>query len=156
MELDEESKLYCCLNTHLGIYKMNRLPYGVSSAPAIFQREMDRLLRDIPGVKCLLDDVLITGTNKEEALYRLHQVLSRIKNAGLKLKKSKCKFMQKSVKYLGYVLTTEGIKPDEEKIKPIINAVKPVNIHELRSFLGAVTFYARFINNLSKIASPLN
>ena len=61
MMLCEESKKMCILNTHKGLFKMQRLPYGISSAPAIFQREMDRLLKDIPGVKCLLDDILITG-----------------------------------------------------------------------------------------------
>ena len=58
MKLDEESKKLCVLNTQKGLYKMNRLPYGIAPAPAMFQREMDHLLKDIPGVKCLLDDIL--------------------------------------------------------------------------------------------------
>ena len=109
MELDEESKKLCVINTHKGLYRMNRLPYGISAAPAIFQREMDHILRKIPGVKCLLDDILIAGRTKTEAISRLNQVLTKIRKSGLKLKRQKCQLLQNEVKYLGYIISKDGI-----------------------------------------------
>ena len=102
------------------------------------------------GVKCLLDDLIIAGRTKEEALSRLQKVLRIIKTTGLGLKKEKCKFMQREVNYLGIKFGKDGIKTNKEKVMPIIDADKPENVKDLRSFLGAVTFYSKFIKNLSK------
>ena len=156
LPLDKESQDLCVLNTHRGLYRMKRLPYGVASAPAIFQREMDHLFQGMEGVKCLLDDLIIAGRTKEEALSRLQKVLRIIKTTGLRLKKEKCKFMQTEVNYLGIKFGKEGIKTSKEKVKPIIDADRPENVKDLRSFLGAVTFYSKFIKNLSKMLNPLN
>ena len=156
MKLDGESQKLCALNTPFGMYRMLRLPYGVTSSPMLFQREMDRLLKKVPGVKCLLDDVLITGRTEEEALRRLEEVMQIMKSQGLRLKKDKCQFMTKEVRYLGLRLGANGIKPDPQRVKPVLDAEPPKNVKEMREFLGAVTFYSRFIKNLSKMARPLN
>ena len=84
--LSEESKAYCVINTHRGLYRYNRLTFGVSSAPGIFQRVIESLLRGIPGVVVYYDDILVTGKTAEEHLQALDQVLSRLENAGLRLK----------------------------------------------------------------------
>ena len=81
--------------------------------------------------------------------------MSVIETAGLKLKKEKCKFMKREVKYLGFFLSNRGLRPNPEKIRPIVEAQKPSQPEELRTFLGAVTFYARFLKNLSRLTSPL-
>ena len=91
MELTNESKELCAINTHIGLFKMNRLPYGISAAPSIFQREMDHVLSGIDGVKCLLDDILVTGRSMEEHLTRLDIVMSRLRDAELKLGKETTK-----------------------------------------------------------------
>ena len=104
---------------------MKRLPYGVASAPAIFLREMDHLFQGMEGVKCLLDDLIIAGRTKEEALSRLQKVLGIIKTTGLRLKKEKCKFMQREVNYLEIKFGKEGVKTNKEKVKPIIDADRP-------------------------------
>ena len=156
MQLSDASKNYCYINTHKGLYRMLRLPYGVASAPSIFQREMDHLLKNVPGVKCLLDDVLITANSEREGLDRLDKVLSIFESNGLKVKNEKCKFMVKEVEYLGVILGASGIKPDPKKLQPIIDAPPPNNVKDLRSFLGAVTFYSKFLKNLSNVSSCLN
>ena len=95
--LDEESKKYMVINTHKGLYRYNRLPFGVSSASSIFQRTMEGILRGIPNVCVYIDDILITGLSEQEHLKTLDDVLTRLAEAGLRLKKAKCSFMQPSV-----------------------------------------------------------
>ena len=135
---------------------MLRMPYGIKNAPSIFQKAMDNLLKGIPGVKCLLDDVLIVGKTQDEALVRIKSVLKIIAGAGLRLKQKKCKFMQSEVKYLGYILGKDGIKTNPDKVAPVLNASRPTNPKDVKCFLGAITYYCRFVKNLSKIAYPLN
>ncbi len=90
MLVDAESAKYLTINTHLGLYQYNRLPFGVASAPAIFQRAMDQILQGIPGVICYIDDILVVGATCEEHLKRLEEVLKRLKSYGLKVKRNKC------------------------------------------------------------------
>lgn len=154
IELDD-SKRYTVVNTHLGLFQYNRLVYGLSSSVGIFQRIMTTLLGNIPNVQIFLDDVIIGGRSKEEHLHALETVFQRLLKKGLKLKKSKCVFLAKEVTYLGYVVSREGIKPDMTKVNAIIKMRQPQNISELRSFLGTVNFFGRFIKNLSSMLSPL-
>jgi hypothetical protein len=154
IELDE-SKRYTVVNTHRGLFQYNRLVYGLSSSVGIFQRIMINLLGNIPNVQIFLDDVIIGGKNKSEHLQALQAVFQRLVDNGLKLKKSKCVFLAKEVTYLGYVVSREGIKPDTSKINAIMNMAQPRNVSELRSFLGTVNFFGRFIKSLSIVLSPL-
>ena len=95
LELDETTqKLYSVVNTQKGLYKFKRLPFGVSSAPAMFQKVMDTVLRRIPRVICYIDDILVTGTTREEHLSNLEQVLCRLQKHGSRLNKPKCKYLQ--------------------------------------------------------------
>ncbi|PIK36370.1 hypothetical protein BSL78_26804 [Apostichopus japonicus] len=101
LKLDEDSKQYVVINTHKGLFQYNRLPFGISSAPGIFQRAIEGILQGIPNVVVYLDDILITGATEEEHLMILDEVLSKLENAGLRLRKEKCSFMTPSVQYLG-------------------------------------------------------
>ena len=85
MPLDEAARKYVTINTQKGLFQYTRLPFGVSSAPAIFQRIMDNLLQGIPQVCVYLDDILVTGKSTEEHLKNLEEVLSRLRNAGKKV-----------------------------------------------------------------------
>ncbi|XP_061711331.1 uncharacterized protein K02A2.6-like isoform X1 [Cydia pomonella] len=154
VELDD-SKRYTVINTHRGLFQYNRLVYGLSSSVGIFQRIMMNLLGNIPNVQIFLDDVIIGGKTQSEHLQALEAVFQRLLNNGLKLRKNKCVFLAKEVTYLGYVVSREGIKPDTTKIKAILQMPQPRNVSELRSFLGTVNFFGRFIKNLSLILSPL-
>ena len=100
--LDEMSAKLTTINTHQVLYEYTRLPFGVASAPAIFQRIMDTILQGIPSVICYLDDILITGRNRAEHLRNLEEVLRRLQKHGVRLRKEKCRFLQESVEYLGH------------------------------------------------------
>ena len=155
LELEEDSKQYTTINTHQGLYKFNRLPYGISSAPGIYQRTMENLLRGISNVYVRIDDILIAGSSKEDHHQKLKEVLSRLKTAGAKLKLKKCVFMATELEYLGLKINREGIQPVDEKIKAIQEMPKPQNVKQLQSYLGMVNYYSKFLPNLSTILAPL-
>ena len=155
LALDEESKELTVINTHKGLFRYTRLPFGVSSAPGIFQRNMETLLLGIPSVVVYIDDILITGHTNQEHLDHLHEVLQRLEKGGMKLKKSKCVFMMKSVVYLGHKIESCGISPVEEKVKAVHQAPDPTNVTELKSYLGLLTYYNRFLPTLAATLAPL-
>lgn len=95
--LDEESKHYVTINTHLGTFRYTRLPFGVSSSPAIFQKMMDSRTRGLTGVSRILDDFIVTGANDEEHLRNLEGTLNYLSSIGVKLSKEKCSFMKPSI-----------------------------------------------------------
>ena len=134
--LDEESKQYVVINTHKGLYRYNRLPFGIHSAPAIFQQTIENILRGIPHVSVYIDDILVTGATEAEHLQILEKVLTLLCEAGVRLRRDKCAFMLKQVDYLGHSISAEGLKPSEEKIRAISQAPAPTNLAQLHSFLG--------------------
>ena len=156
MLLTEQSAKFTTINTHLGLFEYTRLPFGIASAPAIFQRAMDEILSGIPGVICYIDDILITGSSDAEHFERLEEVLKRLQQHELRLKKDKCRFMQPSVEYLGHLIDAAGIRPLPSKLEAIINAPAPVNVQQLRAFLGLLNYYSKFVANLSTVLNPLN
>ena len=156
MLLDEESSKYVTINTHKGLYEYTLLPFGVASAPAVFQRAMDSILQGIPQVICYLDDILITGRSEAEHVSNLEAVLERLQEYGMRLHLDKCCFFQDSVEFLGHQIDAEGVHTSEKKVKAILDAPKPQNVQELRSFLGLLNYYAKFLPNLSSILHPLH
>ena len=142
--LDEESSELVTLNTHLGLYCYSQLPFGVASAPAIFQGTMDQLLNGLTGVRFYLDDIIITGKSTEEHLNHLPRLLEWLQDKGFRLKKDKCHFLQSSVEYLGHVIDTNGLHTTPTKQQAIAEARAPTNTSELCSFLDLVNYYGRF------------
>lgn len=155
VEVDEETSKLLTWNTHKGLFKVNRLVYGTKPNTAIFQQIMDKTMKGLKGVVCLLDDILITGKNEDEHIENVRAVFERLKQAGLKLKKEKCKFFQDQVKYLGHIVDANGLRKDPEKLQSIKNVPRPTNHKEIRAFIGMVNYYAKFIPNLSSILTPL-
>jgi hypothetical protein len=155
LELEEKSKPLTTINTHKGLFQYNRLPFGVASAPAVFQRTMEILMQGIPQVFVYIDDILITGKTEEEHMQHLKTVLEKLEKAGMRLKQEKCYFMRPSVEYLGHVLSEQGIQPSKKNIEAITAAPTPTNVSQLKSFLGMVTYYLKFVPNLSDILAPL-
>ena len=156
IELDEDSKRYTTINTHKGLYQYNRLPFGISSSPGIFQRTLENILQGIPNVLIRVDDILITGRNRTEHLKTLNEVLSRFKKTGVRLNRQKCTFLANEVVYLGYNISKKGIKPVNSKVKAITEAPSPTNITELKAYLGMLNYYNRFLPNLSTLLQPLH
>ena len=136
--LDEESRKYVTINTSKGLYQYSRLPFGIASAPAIFQRTMDSILQGIRGVACYIDDIIVTGKSDEEHLEHLEEVLLRLLRHGVHAKWAKCRFLQSSVNFLGHRVDAEGIHATADKLQAIVQAPAPKNVQELRSFLGLI------------------
>ena len=144
MVLDPEDRKYT-INTHRGLFQYRRLPFGIASAPAIFQRAIENILQRIPGVLCFIDDILVTGTSDQEHLERLEEVFKRLEARNLRVKRKKSYFLRDMVYYLGYCISAEGIHTDDENVAAVVNAPRPQNQRQLRSFLGLVNYYGRFI-----------
>eukprot|EP00795_Rhopilema_esculentum_P016067 gene16067-7417_t len=151
IELDKESQKLVVINTHKGLFQYSRLPFGISSSPAIFQQVMDKLFQGLNGVQCYLDDIIITGKTEGEHMQNLLAVLQRIKEYGLGLRKDKCSFLQTSVEYLGNIISREGIHPSPKKIEAIKKIPEPKNVTELRSFLGMPTAKHGIADGLSRL-----
>ena len=155
LQLDDASRKFVTINTHRGLYSYTRLPFGVASAPAIFQKTMERMLQGIDGVVVYINDILVTGPTDEEHCRRLEEVMERLKEHGVRLNREKCYFMRPHVEYLGFRVDAQGLHATQEKLKAINEAPIPRNVTELRSFLGLLNYYGRFIPNLATIVHPL-
>lgn len=159
VEIREEDKHKTAFTVgNLGFYECNRMAFGLTNAPATFQRLMERTMGDLNLRECLifLDDILIFSENFEDHLERLERVFSKLKEHGLKLKASKCEFFKTSVRYLGHIVSQSGVKTDPDKLLALTSWPEPKNIKELRSFLGFTGYYRRFIKDYARIVKPLN
>ena len=156
MEVDVPSRKYLVVATHMGYFRYKRLPFGVCFAPAVFQKTMDTILAGIPKTAAYIDDIVVAGQSKEEHLELLRTVFTRLKQANIRAKLSKCEFLKTEVTYLGYRIDRQGIHPTEEHIEALRNMPAPSNKKELRSFLGAINYYSRFIPNLQPMCAPLH
>ena len=152
--LDEESKKLVTVSTDKGLLRYNRLPFGVASAPAIFQRVIEGILSGIHHVYVYMDDVLVANDTEAEHLSTLEEVLARLEQYGVRLNKAKCKFMLPSVEYLGYH-TGDGVRPTQEKLQAIVDAPAPKDVSQLKSFLGLVNYYSKFLPHLANTLAPL-
>ncbi|UYV69910.1 K02A2.6-like [Cordylochernes scorpioides] len=154
--LSEESSSLTTFLTPFGRYRFKRLPFGISSAPEVFQRKMSNLLESQSGVNCHKDDIVIWGATQEEHDERLRCVLRKLQDSGLTLNKEKCIFSVKEIKFLGHLITERGVLPDPKKVQAIREFPSPSSISEVHRFLGMVNFTDKFIPDLSTILHPLN
>ena len=142
----------------LGFWECERMPFWLTNAPATFQRLMESCLGELHPSWCItyLDDVIVFSWTPEEHLVRFQAVFDKLKAAGLKLKPSKSELFRKQINYLGHVVGHKGITTDPKKIEAVTEWPRPTTVTEVRSFLGFVGYYRRFIPNFSNGAKPLN
>ena len=152
----EDAKKLTTVHTQKGLFQYTRLPFSVAPAPALFQRTMDSILQGLPHVSVYIDDILITGPSDEDHLKTLDKVLSRLETAGARLKRDKCFFMQPHVEYLGHRISAEGLQLTDSKVKALKDAPVPCNVSQLKSFLGLLNYYGKFVPNLSTALAPLH
>ena len=153
--LAPESKLLTTFITPYGRYCFNRLPFRISSAPEHFQRRMSEALSSMTGTVCMMDDILVHGRTQEEHDERLKKVLQRLTDMGMTLNAEKCMFAQPSVKFLGHVIDSEGIRPDPDKVTAISHFSTPTNVSDVRRFLGMVNQLSKFSPNLADLTQPM-
>ena len=144
--------------TPFGLYQFKVMPFGLANAPATFERMMECVLSGLHWETCLiyLDDVIIFSKTYEEHIVRLHQVLTRLKEANLKLSPSKCKLFRPQVEYLGHVVSKDGVATDPKKMAAVTAWPTPKNPKEVRSFVGLCSYYHHFVRGFADIARPLH
>ena len=140
---------------HGAKYEFNRCPFGLSQAPAYFQRLVHEVLKGITFAFGYLDDILIFSPDNKTHLEHLELVFQRLREADLKLKASKCNFFKKHIQYLGHLVSGEGIEPLPEKLEAVRKMPPPTTPKEVRQFLGLVGYYRKFVPKFADIARPL-
>ena len=158
VEMAEECKAYTAFTCGpLGFYECDTMPFGATNAPATFQRLMHDCLGDLNMNWCIvyLDDIIVFSDTKEEHLKRLEAVFQKLMAAGLKLKPTKCFFFRDEIEYLGHVVSGKGISTNPKKIEAVTKWPTPKTVYDVRSMLGFVGYYRRFIKNFSKITKPI-
>ena len=142
--------------TSCGRYCFNKLPFGISSTPELFQKRMSKVLAGLEGVVCQIDDVLVFGKDQSEHDDRVVAALARIEKAGVTLNSEKCEFNKDRVKFLGHLIDADGIRADPEKTSAILKMEPPTNISELRRFMGMANLLGKFSPRLAELSQPLS
>lgn len=153
--LTEESQPMTAITTHVGTFVYKRVPFGIKCIPENFQKLIEETLSGLSSTVVFLDDICVTGKDNGTHMKNLKAVLQKLRDAGLRVNWSKCEFFKDSVTYLGYRIDKEGLHTDEKKVEAIVTAPIPTDVTQLKSFLGLVNFYAKFIKNASEILKPL-
>ena len=138
ISLPEDNAELTTFITPFGRYYFRRLPFGITSAPEIFQLRMEDILRGLPGVEVIMDDILINGRDERQHDVRLQAAINRISQSGLKLNRDMCSFEQSQLSFMGHVIGQDGTKPDPEKIQAILDLKPPNNVTETGQLPGMV------------------
>ena len=156
VEVTEECKELLTINTHKGLFRYNRLPFGVKSAPGIFQQIIDTMITGLDGVAAYLDDVIVTGRTLEEHNTNLEALFDRILNYGFRIRIEKCHLLMTEITYLGNVISAAGRRPDPKKIDAIIHMPPPKDVGQVRTFLGLISYYSSFVPRMRNLRAPLD
>ena len=158
VEMAEECKAFTAFTCGpLGFYECETMPFGATNAPATFQRLMHNCLGDLNMTWCVvyLDDIIVFSDNPKDHIVRLEAVFKKLATAGLKLKPSKCFFFKEKIDYLGHLVSGKGVATSPKKVEAVTKWPVPQTVYDVRSFLGFVGYYRRFIRDFSKISKAI-
>jgi len=153
--LDERSMPLTTFITPFGRFCYQRLPMGINIGPEVFQLQMQKLLRDLPGCAVIMDDILVWGRSPDEHDRRLKAVQQRITDSGLTLNQEKCQLGKREVTFFGHILSADGLRPSPDKIKAILDMPPPTNLTELRSLCGMLNYLSKFTDGLATVIKPM-
>ena len=153
--LTDTAKLMSAFITPFGLFQYERLPFGMSNAPATFQRMVNHLIQDLDGVYAYLDDLVVIASTWQEHLTRLRALFAKLREMGLTINLSKSTFAKAQVKYLGHIIGSGEIIPKSANLEAIMDFPTPLNRKEVMRFLGMSSYYRRFCKNFSSVAHPL-
>ncbi|XP_052895692.1 uncharacterized protein K02A2.6-like [Anopheles moucheti] len=156
VEIEESCRTLLAINTHRGLYLYNRLPPGLKIAPAAFQQIIDAMLAGLHDTSGYMDDVVVGGRTEREHDENVRKVLQRVQDFGFTIKAEKCAFNMHQIEYLGHIIDRTGLRPNPKKIEAIIKLPAPTNVNEVRSFLGAINYYGKFIPRMRDLRYPLD
>ena len=156
--MDDKDKPKTAFSTGKGLYQFTVMSFGLCNAPATFEQLMEDVLAGLPWEVCLLylDDVIVHAPTIAEEFAWLRGVFQRLRDAKLKLSPKKCFLLQKSVSFLGHIVSGDGVSTDPRKIEAVRDWPHPRTAKEVRSFLGLCSYYRRFIRGFAGFARPLH
>lgn len=161
VKLDEESSFLTTFNTPFGRFRWMRMPFGINSAPEVWQRKMHEFAENLKGVEVIADDFLVSGygNTEEEAIHdhdqNLCALLERARIRNLKLNRDKLRLKMDEVPFIGHILTKDGLKMDPKKLEAIHKMPLPQNAADLMRILGMVQYLSKFLPKLSDVTEPL-
>lgn len=157
VEVHQDDIAKTAFSCEFGHYEYTRLPMGMKNAPATFQRLMNDALKDYIGriCFCYMDDIIIFSSSLEEHIISLKKIFRRFKELNLMIQLDKCEFLKRETKFLGHIISEQGVKPSPAKVDAIRKFPIPSTAKEIKSFLGLVGFYRKFIKDFAKIAKPM-
>jgi hypothetical protein len=154
--LEDQHKTAFCPGHDFGLFEFRRMPFGLTGAPASFQKMMNEVFRDLHFVCVYLDDILIHSKSEEEHVEHVRMVLQRLKDTGMTVRGSKCVFGKHEVRYLGHIYSRDGVKPEPEKISAVFAWQVAKNGLDVQKFTGLTNYYRRFVPGYADIAAPLH
>ena len=155
VELDEESSRLCTFNTPFGRYSFHRLPFGVSSAPEVFEKKVSETFGDIDGVHVIFDDMIIAAVDDEDHDRIFRALLERARAKQVKFNKTKLQLKVKHAHYCGHLLTPDGVKADPEKVRAIQEMPASTDANGVQRFIGMVNYLFKFVPGFSSVTEPL-
>ena len=156
VSIKDREKTAFCPGPGMGLFQFCRMPFGLTGAPASFQRLMDKILRGLPFASTYIDDILVFSSDPITHKEHLNQVFACLQEAGLTLRGKKCHIGLNQVSYLGHVFSGQGMSPDPRKTQVIVNWPQPTSVAEVRQFIGLASYYRRYIADFAQVAAPLH
>ena len=155
IKLSERSSYLTVFNSPFGRYRFLRLPFGLNNANDLFQQKMDECLENLPGVRTIVDDIVVFGKDHADHNRNFDLLMTRCREKGIRLNPDKTEIGKQEIPFFGNILSSQGLKMDPAKVKAIQDMPPPTSKSELQTVLGMVTYLQRFAPNLSEITAPL-